>query len=223
MMIDMNVLDARSVIDTAGLVGVLGIVFAETGLLAGFVLPGDTVLFLAGVASSAASKAVFGFRLWLPGLLLGAPVCAIGGAQVGYALGVRVGPRLVERPRSRWLTPARVARARQFLARFGHGKAIVMARFVPVVRTVLNPVVGALGVPRRRFLLWNVVGGLVWADGVSGLGYLFGETVRGDVDRHLFAALTIWTVVSLLPIAFELLRTRRRPPRDDASEPDTGH
>lgn len=207
----MDVLNARSVIDAAGVVGVWALVLAETGLLVGFFLPGDTVLLLAGVASSHSALTVFGYRLWLPALLTGTPVCAIAGAQIGYVLGARVGPKLLARPGSRWLTTARVQRAQRFLARFGQGKAIVMARFVPVVRTMLNPVAGALGVPARRFLCWNTLGGLLWADGVIMLGYLLGEWRAHDINSYLVPALAVWTVVSLIPIGIEVLRTRAKP------------
>src|SRR6266536_1406574 len=137
--------------------------FAETGLMVGFFLPGDSLLFVAGVA---ASGNIPGIKLSLVALLVGAPICAIIGAQVGHHLGARYGTRLFIRPDSRFFKHEYVEKAEHYFVKFGPAKAVVLARFIPIVRTFLNPVAGVLEMPARRFLVWNVIGGLLWTDGL---------------------------------------------------------
>lgn len=201
-----NLLDARSLLAAFGVVGIFVVLFAETGLLVGFFLPGDSLLFTAGLLSSAAVPE----PLPLPWVLVAAASGALLGAQVGYLIGRRVGPALTDRAR-RPKVAAAMVRSRHLLDRYGHGRAIVLARFVPVVRTVLNPVAGALAVPARTFILWQVLGGLLWSTGLVTAGFLLGRSVPG-IDQYLLPIIAAIVVVSLIPLALEILRGRRRPP-----------
>jgi membrane-associated protein len=224
-----NPLDARSVIQAFGLLGVLVILFAETGLLIGFFLPGDSLLFLAGVAASPVAADLVGVQLSLPVLLIAAPACAIAGAQLGHLLGARYGRKLFARPNSRLFKTEYVDRAEYYFTRYGPGKATVLARFVPIVRTFLNPVAGMLHMPARRFLLWNLIGGVLWTDGILLAGYLPARKLRdtigaANIDKYLLPAVVVIVLISLIPIFVEVLRARRRPgphpvAQDDASPP----
>jgi membrane-associated protein len=212
--LSLNPLDARSVLQTFGLAGVLIIMFAETGLLVGFFLPGDSLLFLAGIAASPVATDIVGVRLPLPVLLIGAPLCAIAGAQLGHLLGARYGRRLFARPNSRLFKSEYVDRAERYFTRYGPAKATILARFVPVVRTFLNPVAGMLHMPARRFLLWNVIGGLLWTEGVILAGYLPARKLRDtigatNIDKYLLPVVAVIVLLSLLPIGFEILHARR--------------
>lgn len=209
-----NLLDARSLIQTFGLIGVLVILFAETGLLIGFFFPGDSLLFLAGVAASPVATDIIGVHLPLPVLLVGAPACAIAGAQVGHLLGVRYGRKLFAKPDSRLFKIEYVTRAEEYFTRYGAAKATVLARFIPIVRTFLNPVAGVLHMPAKRFLLWNVIGGIAWTESLMLAGYLPARKLRdtigaANIDRYLLPVVMLIVVLSLLPIIIEILRTRR--------------
>jgi membrane-associated protein len=195
----LNLLNATALSD-AGLFVVLAILFAETGLLVGFFLPGDSLLVAAGIAAA-------NHKLSLAGLLVGAPLAAIIGGQVGYQLGRAGGPRLFARPDSRFFRNEYVDRARHHLDRFGNAKAIVLARFVPIVRTMLNPVAGAIRMPLRTFIPWNIVSGLVWAVGVTLAGYQLGKSVKG-IDRFLLPLIALIVLVSVVPIVLEVRRSR---------------
>ncbi|MCW2565995.1 MAG: hypothetical protein JWN54_92 [Mycobacterium sp.] len=205
-----NPLDAKAYLEAFGLFGVWAILFAETGLLLGFFLPGDSLLFLAGVAASSAAKSL-GVQLSLPLLLIGAPLFAIAGAQVGHQLGARYGRRLFERPDSRLFKREYVEKAEFYFTKYGPAKAVVLARFIPIVRTFLNPVAGVLGMPARKFLVWNIVGGLLWTDGIILIGYVLGGQLSANfpIDKYILPAVALIVFVSVLPILFEILRTRR--------------
>jgi membrane-associated protein len=142
----LNPLDARSLLSGAGALGVFLVLFAETGLLVGFFLPGDSLLFTAGLLCATGSSSAL--HLSLPAVLAAAAGGALLGAQVGYLIGRRLGPSLLDRPDRPRLHEG-VQRARAALDRYGPGKAVVLARFIPVVRTVLNPLAGTLAVPVR--------------------------------------------------------------------------
>ncbi|MER5910821.1 DedA family protein [Streptomyces sp. NPDC001982] len=200
-----NVLDAHSLLAAFGVLGVGVVMFAETGLLIGFFLPGDSLLFTAGLLCTGTAGS--GVHLSLAPLLVAAAVGALAGSQCGYLLGRKAGGALLTRSRSARLHEG-AERAEELLERYGHAKAIVLARFVPVVRTVLNPMAGALGVPARTFTLWQTVGGLVWSVGLTLAGYALGSTIP-SVDKYLLPVIALIVVVSLLPLAVEVLRSRR--------------
>ncbi|MGW2028368.1 DedA family protein [Streptomyces decoyicus] len=210
-----NVLDAGSLLAAFGALGVAVVLFAETGLLVGFFLPGDSLLFTAGLLCAPGTGG--GVHLALPQVLTAAAVGALAGSQVGYWIGRRGGRALLARSRARRLHEGAV-RAEALLARYGHAKALVLARFVPVVRTVLNPLAGALGVPARTFALWQIAGGLLWTLGLTLAGYALGSSVP-NVDRYLLPLVALVVLVSLAPLAVEILRSRRRPHQAPAPDP----
>lgn len=200
-----NVLDASSLLAAFGALGIAVVLFAETGLLVGFFLPGDSLLFTAGLLCVSGSHSGPHLVLWQ--VVVAALVGALAGAQVGYLIGRRGGRTLLARSRAKALHKG-VARAEELLNSYGHGKAIVLARFIPVVRTVLNPLAGVLEVPVRTFTLWQVVGGTVWSVGVVLAGYGLGSSVP-SIDTYLLPIIGLVVVVSVIPIALELLRARR--------------
>ncbi|WP_412747348.1 DedA family protein [Krasilnikovia sp. MM14-A1004] len=208
-------MDPKQLLQTFGLIGVLAILFAETGLLVGFFFPGDSLLFLAGIAASPVADSIFGSgtRLSLAGLLIGAPLCAIAGAQFGHWLGARYGRQMFDRPNSKLFKKEYVEKAEYYFEKFGPAKAVVLARFIPIVRTFLNPVAGTLGMPARKFLLWNVVGAILWVDGVLLVGYLLADQIWhavGDkIDHYILPVVALIIAISVLPIVIEIIRERR--------------
>ncbi|MFF0009941.1 DedA family protein [Streptomyces sp. NPDC005374] len=200
-----DVLDAHSLLAAFGVLGVGAVLFAETGLLIGFFLPGDSLLFTAGLLCTGTADS--GVKLSLGPLLVAASVGALAGAQCGYWLGRRAGGALLARSHSPRLHQG-AHRAEELLEKYGHAKAIVLARFVPVVRTVLNPVAGALRVPVGTFTLWQIVGGLVWSIGLTLAGYALGSSIP-NVDRYLLPLVALIIVVSLTPLLAEVYRARR--------------
>ena len=197
-------LDAQHLVSTYGLVGILLIVFAETGLLLGFFLPGDSLLFLAGFAA-AGNLGGLSEPVWL--VCLAVSAAAVAGAQVGHWIGWRAGPVLFHRPESRLFKRSNVTHAEEVFHRFGPAKAVVLARFVPVVRTFMNPLAGVLEMRPREFFVWNLVGGTVWGTGLTLLGYFLGTVTV--VRNHLELFVLAVVAVSLLPVLIQLVRGRR--------------
>jgi len=199
-------LDPEKLIDTFGLLGIFVIVFAESGLLIGFFLPGDSLLFTAGFLASGPSSVTESLHLPLVPLLLGTWAAAVAGDQVGYLFGQRVGPALFRRPDSRFFKQENVEKAQAFFAKHGP-KAIVLARFVPIVRT-FTPITAGVGrMPYRTFVIFNVLGGTLWAIGVTLLGYFLGQVEV--VEQNLELAILAVVGVSLMPIVLEVVRSRR--------------
>jgi membrane-associated protein len=198
----LNLLDPHSLLISAGVLGVFLILFAETGLLIGFFLPGDSLLFTAGLLCTTGPHSV---HLSLPLVILAAIGGALLGAQTGYYIG-RGGRPLLSRTGHRFLRRG-TERARVLLAKYGYSKAIVLARFIPVVRTVLNPMAGALDVPVRTFTLWQVIGGVIWSAGVILAGYALGSTIP-SIDTYLLPIIAVIVIVSLIPVGLELFRAR---------------
>jgi membrane-associated protein len=222
----LNPMDPKSLLQTFGLIGVWAILFAETGLLIGFFFPGDSLLFLAGVAASPVADSIFGngTRVSLVGLLIGAPVCAILGAQLGHLLGARYGRRMFEKPDSKLFKREYVEKAEYYFEKFGPAKAVVLARFIPIVRTFLNPVAGTLGMPARKFLLWNIVGAVLWTDGVLLVGYLLAQKIYdaiGDkIDHYILPVVALIVLISVLPIVIEMIRERRAKKKGGVEGPE---
>jgi membrane-associated protein len=218
-----NPLNASDLISTFGVIGVLAILFAETGLLIGFFFPGDSLLFLGGIAASTLAAEIFpGVQLNLWVLLIGAPICAIAGAQVGHYLGTRLGRRMLHKPNSRIFKPEYVERAEHYFNKFGPAKAVILARFIPIVRTFLNPVAGVLEMPARQFFVYNVIGGLLWTDGVLLLGYLFAGQITkiipaDKLDNYLAPLVIVIVAISAIPIYIEVYRNWRERKRARAS------
>lgn len=193
--------DLPALIQSIGYVGVWGIVFAESGLLIGFFLPGDSLLFTAGFLASQHL-----LNVWL--LIAGAAVCAIAGDSVGYFTGHRFGRRLFRREDSRFFHKDHLISAQKFYDRHG-GKAVVLARFMPIIRT-FAPITAGMGkMHYPTFLSYNLAGGIAWTFGLTLLGYFLGSVIP-NVDHYLLPIVLVIIVISLLPSAFHLWQEKRR-------------
>lgn len=185
----------------------VAIVFTETGLLVGFFLPGDSLLITAGLVAAAG-----GLDIWVVnGLLI---VAAIVGDSVGYAIGYRTGPKIFRNEESRWFSRRHLIRTREFYERHG-GKTIVLARFIPIIRTFAPVVAGVGQMEYRRFLFYNVFGGIGWVVSLTWAGYLLGQTIP-NIDRHIHLVVAIVVVLSVLPIGVEWWKARARAKRGAA-------
>lgn len=183
-------------------IGIILIVFAESGLLIGFFLPGDALLVTAGVLAAKGGEP----HLSLPVIIVGVVLAAITGDQVGYAFGRKVGPALFRRPNSRFFKQEHVEKTRLFFADHGP-KAIVFARFVPFIRT-FTPIVAGVGrMHYPTFMVYNVFGGILWGAGLTTLGYVLGDAF--NVDKYLLPIIGGVVLVSLLPVLREAVRARR--------------
>lgn len=198
-------LDPVKLLAAVGTIGLFAVIFAESGLLIGFFLPGDSLLFTAGLFAAQG-------KLNLPLILVGCFIAAVTGDQVGYAFGNRVGPALFRRPDSRFFKQEYVEKAQGYFDKYG-SKTIVLARFVPVVRTFAPVVAGVGSMPYRTFVTFNILGGLLWAVGVTLLGYFLGEIKV--VEENLEIAILAIVGLSIVPILIELMRTRRAARRTD--------
>lgn len=199
------ILDGQHLVETFGLAGLLLIIFAETGLLLGFFLPGDSLLFAAGYAAT--GKLSDKLHPNIVVVVLAVTAVAILGAQVGFLIGRKAGPALFAREDSRLFKRHYVTKAEEVVERYGAGRAIVLARFIPIVRTFLNPLVGAGHMPALEFFKWNVIGGVLWGTGIALLGYFLGNV--GFIGRNLEFFAIIIVGLSVTPIVLELLRSRR--------------
>jgi membrane-associated protein len=195
-------LDPQWLISTFGLLGILVLVFAESGLLIGFFLPGDSLLFTTGLLI--AGGTYLHQPLWLMCLLIS--IAAVLGDQFGYVFGRRFGPALFRRPDSRLFKQENLTRAAAFFDKYG-ARSIVLARFVPIVRTFTPIVAGASRMHYRAFLTFNVLGGVLWSCGVTILGYFLGQVtfVKSNIELILIAIVA----VSVIPVVIELVRSRR--------------
>lgn len=208
-------LDPLQIIESMGpwaLAGILLIVFAECGLLIGFFFPGDSLLFTAGLLVAGGT---LGVPLWLLCVLI--TTVAVLGNLVGYWIGRKAGPPIFERPDSRLFKQEYVDKTVAFFDKYG-ARAIVLARFVPIVRTFITVIAGVGKMNFRRYATYSTIGGVLWGTGVTVLGYFLGNI--DFVHANLELILVGIVALSVLPIAFELLRarSRRRDPRYD--EPD---
>ncbi len=195
-------IDPEQLIRAVGVIGLFAVVFAESGILLGFFLPGDSLLFTAGLLAATTN-----LLAPLPVLLVGCGAAAVLGDQVGYAVGWRIGPRLRSRPDSRLFRRSHLEHAERFFAVHGP-KAIVLARFVPVVRTFTPVVAGTARMRHRTFTVYNVVGGLAWVVVLTTLGWALGSQFPGIGD-YLDVVIVAIVLVSLVPIAIEYIRHRR--------------
>ncbi len=202
-------LQPNYLLETFGYAGLLTIVFVECGLLVGFFFPGDSLLFTAGLVST--GNAVLAGHpigaiapLWL--LLITVPIAAIAGDQLGYFIGRKAGPTIFDRDDTRLFKRKYVVRAHEFFERHGT-KAIILARFVPIVRTFMPVTAGVAKMRYRTFLTFDIVGGVLWGAGVTLLGRLLGKI--GFVSAHIETILILIVLVSVLPIAIEVFRGRR--------------
>jgi membrane-associated protein len=195
--------DPKHLLETFGTIGLLLVVFAESGLLVGFFLPGDSLLFTAGVF---AAKGTLNY----PVIALGCFLAAVAGDQVGYAFGNRVGPAMFRREDSRFFKRDYIDKAHGYFERYG-SKTIVLARFVPIVRTFAPIVAGVGSMPYRTFVTFNIMGGFLWAVGVTTLGYTAGNAIgTKNIDKYLLPIILVIIAASALPVVIEVLRQRRK-------------
>lgn len=199
--------DLIDFIKAAGVIGVALVIFAESGLLFGFFLPGDTLLFTAGLLTHA------GFvPISIHLLVLIVFIAAVTGDSVGYAFGNRVGRKLFNRPNSRLFKQEHLLKAEEFYQKHG-GKTIIIARFIPAVRTFAPIVAGASKMPYGQFLTYNVVGALLWAVGITYLGYYLGawfESMGLEVDHILLPLIALILFISVLPAIVHLARNKKQ-------------
>lgn len=196
-------LDPETLLTSGGFLILAAIVFAESGLLVGFFLPGDSLLFVAGFLATSAG----GDHLNPIGLvMLVAASMAIIGDQVGYVIGNKLGPKIFDRPKSRLFDPQHVVKAQQFFVKYG-ARTIVIARFVPIVRTFAPVVAGVGDMEYKTFVRFNIIGGLLWGAGMPLLGYFLGqiEFVKNNIE----AAILVIVFISILPVIIELVKHRR--------------
>ena len=196
--------DIEGWLDKGGLILLWAIVFAESGLLVGFFLPGDSLLFIAGFLASGAGNKVLPPLPWVVLVTFSA---AVIGDQIGYLFGKKIGPAIFDRPKSRFFNPANVVKAQAFVDTHG-AKTIVLARFVPIVRTFAPIVAGVGNMKYRTFVTYNIVGGALWGIGITTLGFFLGEIefVKNNIEIAILAVVAI----SILPVAIEILRHRRQ-------------
>ena len=191
--------DVRGLIEYGGLALVCVMVFAETGLFVGFFLPGDSLLVTAGVFSALGHLSL----AWMLSLVT---LCAIAGDQLGYAIGRKAGEELYRRPDSRFFKRKYLERAHAFYEKNG-SKTIILARFVPIVRTFCPPVAGAARMSYPRYLLFDILGGVLWVWGMVLLGYTLGVSVP-NVDKKIHYVIAGVIVASFLPMAYHWLKSR---------------
>ena len=193
-------LEPEHLIDVFGMIGLLAIVFIESGLLVGFFLPGDSLLFTAGLLSANGTLP----DIWI--LLVTIPIAAIAGDQVGYAIGRKFGPPLFNRPDSRFFKREYVDRSAEFFEKHGP-RTVIIARFVPIVRTFVPVMAGTSNMNYRTFVTYNVIGGILWGVGVTLLGYFLGQTefVKNNIEPILLGIVAI----SVIPVMLELRKATR--------------
>ncbi len=209
-------MNPEKLIEAFGTLGLFAIVFAESGLLVGFFLPGDSLLFTAGLLASKGT-------LNLPVIMVGCAVAAIVGDQVGYAIGRKAGPALFNRPDSRLFKRKNVDRAHTYFEKNGP-KTVILARFLPVIRTFVPVVAGVGEMQYRRFVTFNVIGGVLWACGVTLAGDLLGKSVP-NIDHWLLPMIVAIGAVSFVPVILELVKLRREAKADGVvvAEQGEGH
>ncbi|MEO6502741.1 MAG: DedA family protein [Jatrophihabitantaceae bacterium] len=202
-----NPIAPKSLLGSYGLIGMALILFAECGLLVGFFLPGDTLLFSAGLLIAINDPSI-NFPS-LPVVLIVLPIAAVAGNLVGYWIGWKAGPKVFDRPQSRLFKPEYVTRSQAFFDRFGRS-TIILARFVPVVRTVATVMAGVGRMKFSVYALYSVIGGVLWADGVVLLGRALGhiDFVQKTVAPKIDLILVSVVVLSLLPTAVHWWRSR---------------
>ena len=202
--------DAGAVVSTLGLIGVLGIIFMETGLLIGLVFPGGEVVFLAGMAASSAGADVLGdAKLSTPLLFATAPIAAIVGGEVGYWFGRKYGRKFFERPDTRFFNQNMVRRVEKLLAQYGPRKALVFGRFIPFARTLLNPTCGVVLLDRKLFSTWNAIGAIIWTQVAIGIGYLLGDALGDKANSYMYMVVGVIVLITLIPMVFGLFKEWR--------------
>ncbi|HTR47455.1 MAG TPA: VTT domain-containing protein [Verrucomicrobiae bacterium] len=196
-----HVYDVRGLIEWGGTFLVCVIVFVETGMFVGFFLPGDSLLVTAGVFAASG-------QLKLAWLLSLVTLCAIAGDQLGYAIGRKAGDALYRRQDSRFFKHRHVQEAHDFYERYG-GKTVIMARFIPIIRTFCPPVAGAARMSYARYLVYDILGGILWVWGMVLVGYTLGRSVP-QVEKRIHYVIAAVIVLSLMPAAYHAWQVRRK-------------
>jgi membrane-associated protein len=196
-----QIYDVKGLIQWGGLLMLVAIVFAETGLMVGFFLPGDSLLVTAGIFAAAGHLDIIALLLWVT-------LAAVVGDQLGYYIGYRTGPRIFRREDSLLFKRDHLLRARAFYERHG-GKTIILARFIPVIRTFAPVVAGVGQMEYRRFVTFNVVGGVLWVWSMTLLGVTLGNAVP-NIDEQIHVVIAIVVFLSILPAIIEYVRSRGR-------------
>ena len=204
----MNIWTADGAINAFGLTGIFVILFLETGLPLVLGLPGDSLLFVAGVAASGTGTAIH-LKISLIPLVIGAAFFAIAGSQVGHWLGNKYGVKLFQKEDSKYFNPERLKSMEKWMAKYGYGKMIFLGRFIPIVRHLVNPVAGILEMPRRKFFFWNAISAIVWTQGFIWGGYFVGEKLKGSVDTYIVPIVAVIVIVSVSPIVYEIFKEWR--------------
>lgn len=197
------------IVGTLGVIGVFTVLFVEMGLLVGLVLPGDSMLFLAGVASSGTADTAIGVQLPVEVLLVGAPISTFLGSQVGYYIGWKFGPKVFNRPEGKYFNQRRVDQTQKWLLKYGVGKALFISRFIPIVRTLINPMCGVARIDLRKFILANAFSSVVWGAGFIAIGYVVGEQLAGSFEKYLLPTTLLIILLSMLPVFTELFHAYR--------------
>lgn len=193
--------DIPQLVQTVGYLGLFAIIFAESGILIGLFLPGDSLLFTTGFL---ASQGFLNIWVLIPLLYL----AAFLGDSTGYWIGEKVGPRIFNRPKSFWFNPENVEKTRAFFEKHG-AKAVVLARFIPVIRTFIPVMAGVGEMKYRTFVFYNAIGALLWAAGLTFAGYLFGNVIP-NADRYVLPVVALIVLISLMPPAWQYWRERRK-------------
>jgi membrane-associated protein len=191
--------DVRGLVEWGGTLAVCVIVFIETGMFVGFFLPGDSLLVTAGVFAGAG-------HLKLASLLLLVTLCSIAGDQLGYLIGRKAGGNLYSREDSRFFKKRHLERAHEFYEKYG-GKTIIIARFIPIIRTFCPPVAGAAKMNYARYLVYDVAGGFLWVWSMVLVGFTLGRTVP-NIDRRIHYIIAVVIILSLMPAAYHAWKAR---------------
>lgn len=193
-------LNLTEIISSGGIVLVTLIVFVETGLLIGFFLPGDSLLFTAGIL---ASRGFFNIAI----LILFAILAAVIGDNLAYRIGTYIGPKLFKKKNSLIFNQHNIVKSKAFFEKHG-GKSIILARFIPFARTFVPVIAGVSGMNRKDFMKFNFVGGTIWAGGISYLGYALGQVIGENIDKYLYPIILVIVLVSVLPAVIEFFKPR---------------
>ena len=204
----LHAFNAESAINSFGLAGVFLILFVETGIPVVIGLPGDSLLFMAGLAASG-TGAVIKIHISIRELAIGAPLFAIAGSQLGHWMGYAYGDKLFAREDSKYFNPKKLITLQKWVDKYGIAKMIFLGRFIPIVRHLVNPAAGIAKMSYQKFFLWNVISAIVWTQGFIWAGYILGEKLKGSVDKYVLPIVGVIVIVSIAPIFWEIFKERR--------------
>ena len=204
----LHAFNAESAINSFGLAGVFLILFVETGIPVVIGLPGDSLLFMAGLAASG-TGAVIKIHISIRELAIGAPLFAIAGSQHGHWMGYAYGDKLFAREDSKYFNPKKLITLQKWVDKYGIAKMIFLGRFIPIVRHLVNPAAGIAKMSYQKFFLWNVISAIVWTQGFIWAGYILGEKLKGSVDKYVLPIVAVIVIVSIAPIFWEIFKERR--------------